>query len=289
MAYVLADKKRHLYLMGTGRSKFTMLIEEATMMESKDAAQRHKDSLNDKESLEIVEYEKGSPFLLKNKNQYIGFKKIGKANSGVVKTDKRKNAHVFMCRHEAEMMATRMSNATKGFSPYPLAQELDNEIKGESEPDTNEEEEIEKIMDEPVKHKRIQFKEETRKIVYNNAKGICQICGKYLPYEEMTIDHIMPLAKGGENDIKNLQCTHRKCNLFKVDMLPEDFLEKVTEIYRFQNREKIKKAREERILMLNTIKELRRQNSRAARPLFSKGKRRDKKNGKLLRFRFRPV
>lgn len=40
----------------------------------------------------------------------------------------------------------------------------------------------------------------------------CQICGKVLTKETVTIDHIIPVSKGGTNDIENLQPMCRSCN-----------------------------------------------------------------------------
>lgn len=48
-----------------------------------------------------------------------------------------------------------------------------------------------------------------------NSKGnLCALCGK--PIENMkdcTIDHIIPVSKGGLTTVENCQLAHRKCNL----------------------------------------------------------------------------
>lgn len=50
-----------------------------------------------------------------------------------------------------------------------------------------------------------------------NSKGnICALCGK--PIEDMkecTIDHIIPVSKGGLTTVENCQLAHRKCNLVR--------------------------------------------------------------------------
>ena len=51
--------------------------------------------------------------------------------------------------------------------------------------------------------KRRQITADERWKVYIKDNGTCQICGKPLTYEEMTIDHIIPLAHGGVNQISN--------------------------------------------------------------------------------------
>lgn len=62
---------------------------------------------------------------------------------------------------------------------------------------------------------RIQFSKEVRGRVYSKDNGVCGICGKPVGRYEFTIDHIIPLAKGGSNDEDNLQVAHEFCNKIK--------------------------------------------------------------------------
>lgn len=58
--------------------------------------------------------------------------------------------------------------------------------------------------------------------IYKRDNGICQIChkqvylnrGRYHPLSA-TLDHIIPLAKGGAHEPKNIQLAHRICNMKK--------------------------------------------------------------------------
>ena len=52
------------------------------------------------------------------------------------------------------------------------------------------------------------------------------------------MDHIVPLAKGGSNDLSNLQCACGVCNRIKQDILPEELMEKLVEIMLFQVQKK---------------------------------------------------
>lgn len=78
--------------------------------------------------------------------------------------------------------------------------------------------------------KRKSFGTGTRKAVYRKSKGHCCLCGEFVDYDDFTVDHIIPLAKGGTNDIDNLQCACKVCNNIKTDVLPNEFIDKITEM-----------------------------------------------------------
>ena len=41
--------------------------------------------------------------------------------------------------------------------------------------------------------------------------------------KEITFDHIIPMSRGGVDELENLQLVHLHCNHAKADMLPEEF------------------------------------------------------------------
>lgn len=41
---------------------------------------------------------------------------------------------------------------------------------------------------------------------------VCPLCGEAMKDEDKSIDHIIPLSKGGENVLSNMQITHLRCN-----------------------------------------------------------------------------
>lgn len=49
-----------------------------------------------------------------------------------------------------------------------------------------------------------------KKIIHPGSR--CNICGSY---NNLTIDHIIPITRGGANDIKNVQILCRTCNILK--------------------------------------------------------------------------
>lgn len=51
--------------------------------------------------------------------------------------------------------------------------------------------------------------------------NLCGICGEpILRMNDATLDHIIPLAKGGVHAPSNMQLAHDRCNSDKGDSLP---------------------------------------------------------------------
>lgn len=59
---------------------------------------------------------------------------------------------------------------------------------------------------------RIGIPPEVRKYVFERDRYQCKGCGKPHAETNLTIDHIIALARGGQNDISNLQTLCRTCN-----------------------------------------------------------------------------
>ena len=97
-----------------------------------------------------------------------------------------------------------------------------------------------------VKTPRRNFTEHERRDIYIRDKGICGICGRVIPPDCFTIDHIIPISKGGTYDYDNLQCCCKKCNQLKDDALPDDFFKVILDVVDFQisgkNNKKMKKS-----------------------------------------------
>lgn len=47
----------------------------------------------------------------------------------------------------------------------------------------------------------------------------CQYCGKQLNAKNATIDHVLPVSKGGKNSFLNCVCSCKTCNNWKDDKL----------------------------------------------------------------------
>lgn len=70
---------------------------------------------------------------------------------------------------------------------------------------------------------RIPIPPAVRKYVFERNRYQCQSCGKTQREAQLTIDHIIPLAKGGSNDVSNLQTLCLPCNQKKQHHLDSRF------------------------------------------------------------------
>ena len=73
------------------------------------------------------------------------------------------------------------------------------------------------------KNPRINIPLEVRKFVYQRDKYQCQSCGKTDQETKLSIDHIIPLSRGGSNDISNLQTLCLICNQIKNNKIDHRF------------------------------------------------------------------
>lgn len=90
---------------------------------------------------------------------------------------------------------------------------------------------------EQKKQSRRTYTQKERSIIYKKDNGKCYLCGKELLYSEMTLDHVIPLAKGGKDGLENLRCCCTNCNRWKADSYSNDFEGKISNIYMHQMNE----------------------------------------------------
>ena len=55
-------------------------------------------------------------------------------------------------------------------------------------------------------------------------RGICRYCGRKFPREELTIDHIVPVARGGRSTRGNMAVCCRQCNMEKKYLTPAEMI-----------------------------------------------------------------
>lgn len=70
----------------------------------------------------------------------------------------------------------------------------------------------------------------TKQEIIDRDGGRCWICGvpinleyKHPHPQSFTLDHIVPLDKGGSNTSKNIAAAHKICNEYKTNYLPWEF------------------------------------------------------------------
>ena len=54
--------------------------------------------------------------------------------------------------------------------------------------------------------------------------GICHYCGQKLPREELTMDHIVPVSRGGKSNKGNIVPCCKQCNSDKKYLTPVEML-----------------------------------------------------------------
>lgn len=72
----------------------------------------------------------------------------------------------------------------------------------------------------------------TRRQVFNKQNGKCSMCGDKLSYLNFTVDHVIPISKGGKNTLDNMEAMCYMCNQMKNDYLKSDFLTHIEKIYK---------------------------------------------------------
>ncbi|NTU43404.1 MAG: HNH endonuclease [Nitrospirales bacterium] len=64
------------------------------------------------------------------------------------------------------------------------------------------------------------------------AEGLCYYCNAKIPPKELTMDHIVPLVRGGKSVKSNIVAACKECNNKKKYMLPiewEEYLNSLSE------------------------------------------------------------
>lgn len=55
------------------------------------------------------------------------------------------------------------------------------------------------------------------------ARGVCHYCGRSIPPRELTMDHIVPLSRGGRSVKGNVVPACKTCNSKKKQLLPMEW------------------------------------------------------------------
>lgn len=150
------------------------------------------------------------PYVLQKGAEYCGITN----KKQVIKTQDINKATKFKKLESAKEKLAWASKKLKGFTPVEIG-EIDNNVR---------------IV------KRKSFTQTERTNIYDRNHGRCAICGRYVSFTDFTVDHIIPISKGGTNSMDNLQCACKTCNLIKQDILPDDLIDKLSEIIIYQTK-----------------------------------------------------
>lgn len=88
------------------------------------------------------------------------------------------------------------------------------------------------LDDSDIRHERDKARELRRSQWWKRkvAKGECQYCCQKTAPADLTMDHVVPLARGGRSTKGNLAAACKECNNRKKQMLPTEwvlYLEKI--------------------------------------------------------------
>ena len=86
---------------------------------------------------------------------------------------------------------------------------------------------ISDVSDEEIRRERAKARELRGSQWWKRkrAAGICYFCGRHFPPGELTMDHIVPLIRGGKSTKGNVVPACKECNNKKKHMLPLEWAE----------------------------------------------------------------
>jgi 5-methylcytosine-specific restriction endonuclease McrA len=86
---------------------------------------------------------------------------------------------------------------------------------------------IVEVSEQEVKREKEKARELRRSQWWKNrvARGICHYCGKTFPPEELTMDHLVPVVRGGKSTRGNVVPACKECNNRKKYLLPVEWEE----------------------------------------------------------------
>uniref|UniRef100_A0A831TYG7 HNH endonuclease n=1 Tax=Geobacter metallireducens TaxID=28232 RepID=A0A831TYG7_GEOME len=88
---------------------------------------------------------------------------------------------------------------------------------------------IVEVSEQEIRREKEKARELRRSQWWKNrvARGICHYCGQTFPPDELTMDHLVPVVRGGKSTRGNVVPACKECNNRKKYLLPvewEEFL-----------------------------------------------------------------
>ncbi len=92
---------------------------------------------------------------------------------------------------------------------------------------------ISDVTEEDIKKERIkaQVLKKSQWWKRKRAEGFCHFCRKKVPPKELTMEHIVPIIRGGKSSKSNIVPSCKECNTKKKYLLPvewEEYLERLS-------------------------------------------------------------
>jgi 5-methylcytosine-specific restriction endonuclease McrA len=83
------------------------------------------------------------------------------------------------------------------------------------------------MSEEEIRRERAKARElrQTRWWKQKLARGVCHYCGRHFPPEQLTMDHIVPIIRGGRSTKSNVAVVCKECNNTKKYLLPMEWEE----------------------------------------------------------------
>ncbi len=84
---------------------------------------------------------------------------------------------------------------------------------------------ITEVSEQEIKREKDKARELRRSQWWKNrlAQGICHYCGGSFPSAELSMDHIVPLVRGGKSTRGNVVPACKECNSRKKYLLPMEW------------------------------------------------------------------
>ena len=86
------------------------------------------------------------------------------------------------------------------------------------------------LSEDDIRRERDKARELRRSRWWKNrlAQGTCHWCGKQFTPDELTMDHIVPVTRGGKSSRNNVVPACKECNSRKKYLLPMEWEEYLT-------------------------------------------------------------
>ncbi len=78
---------------------------------------------------------------------------------------------------------------------------------------------IQLLRFEKVPRQEVKF---SRGNIYIRDQNRCQYCGRKFPSAELSLDHVIPMSRGGRSTWENVVCACLPCNVRKGNRLPDE-------------------------------------------------------------------